>query len=418
MMKPYLLLPCVLLVVPSGEDDDWTRWGGPRGDFHVTATEAIVESWADSGPRVLWERELGGGYSAILCRDGWLFTLYHEEGMEIVVALEAESGDLIWDYAYEANRYPDMTMGFGEGPNATPLLIGDTLFTIGIAGQLHALDAESGELLWDLDIHAEWGLQKRREEYGYSGIPMEYGGNLLVLVGGDQHAIVALNPADGSLVWGSPARRVSYAPPRIVNIAGMDQLVFFSPNEVIGMDPTSGEFLWEYPVECGSENNLTSVIQCEDDHLWVATQLDGGTRVLKITRKDDKWEREAIWESRTLKQGHWSSIRLGDYIYGSLGDTAPSLVGAVNWRTGETAWRERGFRGCQVIYADEKLIFTDESGELGIARLSPEKFDVLCSFPLLEEIAWTVPTLVGTTLYVRDKKRIVAVDLAQSSYAD
>ena len=119
-----------------------------------------------------------------------------------------------------------------------------------------------------------------------------------------------------------------------------------------------------------------------------------------------------------MKQGHWSSIHLGDYIYGSLGDTAPSMVGAVNWRTGKTAWKERGFRGCQVIYADEKLIFTDESGELGIARLSPEKFDVLCSFPLLEEIAWTVPTLVGTTLYVRDKKRIVAVDLAQSSYAD
>ena len=60
----------------------------------------------------------------------------------------------------------------------------------------------------------------------------------------------------------------------------------------------------EYPVECGSENNLTSVLQLPDDHLWVATQLDGGTRVLKVTRTGGRWSREAIWESRTIEQGH------------------------------------------------------------------------------------------------------------------
>jgi len=311
-----------------------------------------------------------------------------------------------------------MRRGYGEGPNATPLLLGECLITIGITGKLNCLDASNGDLLWDLDLHAKWGRQERREEYGYSGIPLEYDGKVLVLVGGDQHAVVALDPEDGSVAWGSPARRVSYAPPRIVNLAGVDQFVFFSPNEVIAMDPTNGDFLWEYPVECGSENNLTPVIQCEDDHLWVASQLDGGTRVLKITREGDEWQREAIWTSRTLKQGHWSSIRLGDIIYGSLGDTAPMMVGAVNWRTGETVWKERGYRGCQVVYADEKMIFTDEAGLLGIARLSPEGFDVLCQHPLLEEISWTVHTLVGTTLYARDKKRIVAVDLSRGTGGD
>jgi outer membrane protein assembly factor BamB len=414
---PLLLL---LLTPISGDDPtaDWTQWGGPRGDFHVESGP-LVDSWPESGPKVLWEQEIGEGYSAILVRDGRLYTMFRiaddPDQVEIVVSLDAETGDFLWDFAYQAGRYDDMRLGFGEGPNATPLLLGERLFTIGITGKLHCLEATSGDLLWELDLHEKWGRQTRREEYGYSGIPLAYGGKLLVLVGGDQHAVVALNPEDGSVAWGSPARRVSYAPPRIVNIAGVDQYLFFSPNEVIAMDPTSGEFLWEYPVECGSENNLTSVVACPDDHLWVAAQLDGGTRVLKITREDEQWQPEAIWTSRTIKQGHWSSIRLGDVIYGSLGDTAPMLVGAIDWRTGEVLWRERGYRGCQVVYADEKMIFTDESGMLGIARLTPEKLDVLCTYPLLEEIAWTVPTLVGTTLYARDKKRIVAVDLARDS---
>ena len=33
--------------------------------------------------------------------------------------------------------------------------------------------------------------------------------------------------------------------------------------------------------------------------------------------------------------------------------------------------------------------------------------------PVLESIAWTPPTLVGTRLYVRDRKTIEAFDLAR-----
>ncbi len=416
MNAPALLVLAPLLAGARGGDSSWTRWGGPTGDFKVVGPE-LVESWPESGPRRLWEIELGDGYSAILCRGNRLYTAYSEEGNEIVVALDRKDGSLVWDYAYEAGKYPDMGQQFTKGPNATPLLLEERLVTIGITGKVTCLNSDSGDPLWTLDLHAKFGRQKRREEYGYSGIPLEHEGKILVLVGGDQHAVVALDPAHGSLVWGSAPGRVSYAPPALLRLGGSDQLVYFSPTEVIGLDPENGKQLWSYPVECVTENNLTPAALCPEDHLWVACQLDGGTRVLKITSEGGAFRATALWTNRALKQGHWPSIVIGDYVFGSLGDSS-SMFGAVNWRTGETAWKERLFHAAQVVYADGRIILIDESGQVAMVRVSPEGPQVLCTAQILESVSWTVPTLVDTTLYVRDRKRIVALDLAQSSYGD
>ena len=37
----------------------------------------------------------------------------------------------------------------------------------------------------------------------------------------------------------------------------------------------------------------------------------------------------------------------------------------------------------------------------------------LATTPLFATRAWTAPTLVGTTLYARDRERIVALDLGE-----
>jgi len=41
----------------------WTQWGGPKRNFQTDAT-GIKDVWPASGPRVVWKRALGEGYSA------------------------------------------------------------------------------------------------------------------------------------------------------------------------------------------------------------------------------------------------------------------------------------------------------------------------------------------------------------------
>lgn len=84
---------------------------------------------------------------------------------------------------------------------------------------------------------------------------------------------------------------------------------------------------------------------------------------------------------------------------------------AVELKTGRIGWQTRDFAKAQLLYADGKLIILDEDGELGIARATPERFQVLSRASLLKRISWTPPTLVGTRLYVRDRGNATALDL-------
>jgi hypothetical protein len=86
-------------------------------------------------------------------------------------------------------------------------------------------------------------------------------------------------------------------------------------------------------------------------------------------------------------------------------------MSAVELKTGKVAWRQRGFSKAQLLWADGKLILADEDGTLALCRVSPQKFEVLSQVSLLQNIAWTPPTLVGTHLYLRDRKTLMALDL-------
>jgi TPP-dependent 2-oxoacid decarboxylase len=50
-----------------------------------------------------------------------------------------------------------------------------------------------------------------------------------------------------------------------------------------------------------------------------------------------------------------------------------------------------------------------------LLKLTPEGVTVLSQAKLFDTVSWTVPTLVGTTLFARDREKIVALDLGSGS---
>lgn len=416
--RAALLFAAALLLPRPGVAEDWLQWGGPHGDFTVPAG-ALAEEWPADGPKQLWKRPLGQGFSSILYRDGRLFTLYRDGDDEVAISLDAETGATRWEHRETPKPWREMTDHFGRGPNATPLLVampdgGARLIAIGIAGDLRCLDAASGELLWQLDLERELGRRRRMEEYGYSASPLAYDGSVIVQVGGNQHAVVALDPGDGSMIWGSESGGVSYAQATITELAGRDHYVYFSPQGVVGLDPATGKTLWSSPIEFNNGNHLTPAVRCDDRHLWVGSQFDsGGGRLLEIVGEGDDLAAEQRWFKTNLQSSHWTKIRVGDFIYGSTGGNSTSFLAAFRWRTGEIAWRERGFHKAQALWADGKLLFVVEDGRLVLARATPESLEVLASAQVTGSVSWTLPTLVSTTLYLRDKENILAVDLGK-----
>ena len=131
---------------------------------------------------------------------------------------------------------------------------------------------------------------------------------------------------------------------------------------------------------------------------------------MKLSQKDGKTTVEKLWETRKLAIHHGNAIRVNDCVFAIAGGRA-AFFSALDMKTGELLWKERGFSKATCLYADGKLIVLDEDGTLALATATREGLKVLSSAQLCEKVAWTVPTLVGTTLYVRDKKNIMALDL-------
>jgi outer membrane protein assembly factor BamB len=194
-------------------------------------------------------------------------------------------------------------------------------------------------------------------------------------------------------------------------VDGQDQLVTTFTDDVVGLDPNSGELLWTHPHSTSGGSNISSPVWGPDNLLFVSSAYNGGGMVLHLSQSEGKTKVDELWSSNRMRIHHTNAIRIGDYVYGSSGDFGPAPMTAINVKTGEVAWRDRGFGKVNLVLADGKVILLDEGGDLAGAILSPQGVQVRWRVRLLQGNAWTAPTLVGTKLYVRDRRTMIALDL-------
>ncbi len=383
----------------------WPQWGGPNRDFRAPAQE-LASAWPADGPKNLWRRELGRGYSAILYQNGRLYTMYREGEEEIIVSLDAASGETVWEHRYV--QISRTGLPYGDGPSSTPLLTGDRLFTVGIAGTLHALKAEDGEVLWSRELW-DADLNGNVLSHGYSSSPVAHQGKVIVPVGGREAGLVAFAQKDGAVEWKALDLRNSYSSPIVADVAGERQLVAFMAEELVGADPEDGTLLWRYPHANEWRHNV-ALPEIVGDTIFISSP-QAGAKGLRLVRDGEAIRVEEVWSTRRVQLYHVSSVRVGDWVYGSTGTTSPAFMTAVDTRTGEIGWRKRGFGLANCVEADGKLVILDEDGVLYLTTATPDDLVVHAETQLLDRKAWTVPTIVGKMLYARDQREIVAVDL-------
>ncbi len=398
----------VVLLATATAGAQWPQWGGPNRDFKC-ATTGLTDTWPDQGPKRLWTRDLGEGYSGIVVDDGRLFTMYRADDKEIVVAMDAPTGRTVWEHAYDAPVPKKHVRQFGAGPRGAPLVVGKRVYTVGVSGILHCLSRKTGRVHWSHKLLEEFDGTFLM--HGYASSPLVYKRLLIVPVGGKGHSFVALNRRTGRIVWKRHDFANSYSSPIIINVDGQDQLVCFMGSEVVGLDPLTGDLRWRFPHENRYHQNICMPVWGDDHILFITSVEGGGSRGLRLTRVGDETRVEELWHNPKVKVHHTNAIRVGDYVYTSTGGRGPALINAINVKTGELAWRERGFAKATLLYADGRFILLDEDGNLALARATPEHLTILSKVHLLDRPAWTVPTLVGHRLYLRDKKVIMALDL-------
>lgn len=407
----------------SAGAQSWRQWGGPDRNF-ISDAVGVADSWPESGPPQIWSRPLGLGHSSIVAESGRLYTLYRPgaeitrrgpwESREIVIALEASTGQTLWEYDYPSEP---LNFSFGAGPHATPLITGDLVVTVGTNKQLHALDKTTGRVVWSHDLVKEYGapptLIRPAVKAGYGSSPLAYKDTVILQVGGAGQAVMAFQLKDGAVAWKTGDFLTAEAPPILIDLAGQAQVVVFGGQSVNGLDPETGRVLWSHAHDTDGDMNNSTPVWGPDNILFITSAYNQGSRALRLTRTGAATHVEELWFTRRFRLMFSNAIRLGHHIYGTSGDFGPAFLGAVDVNTGEIAWQARGFGRSSLLHADGKVIILDEDGRLSLTRLSPRGHEVLAQAQIFGGTAWTVPTLVGTTLFARNRQQMVALELGR-----
>lgn len=404
-LTALVLLAASLPVPAFGQ---WTQWGGPRRDFSCDST-GLAERWPESGPPKLWSTPIGPGHSGIVVDAGTLYTMCRRDDQDAVLAFKADTGEKLWETGYAAPTKEGMLLEHGPGPHATPLVVGERLYTVGGMVQFRCLDKRSGKVLWAHDLMDELGAGHCQRGYGAS--PIAYKDFVILNVGGPEAGLAAFKQDTGELAWKSERFRSGYPSPILAHIDGADHLIVALAGDRIGLDPATGKTRWRLTVDSQLAGIISSPLWIAPDRVLFSCAYGGGTQLLKIGVKDEQCVAEQVWFEPKMKVMHGNLLRIGDCVVASSGDFGAAFLMALDLATGKVLWRERGFAKATLLYADGKLIILDEEGNLALASVTPTGLTVHSQVKVLEELSWTVPTLVGTRLYLRDNHTIMALNL-------
>jgi outer membrane protein assembly factor BamB len=367
---------------------------------HLTAS-----GWPASGPRQLWSRNLGDGYSSVLVSGDVIYTIYRKGAQDVVIALDPANGETVWETALDAPHASGMNIEAGPGPHSTPLIVGDRIFVTTVIAHLVALDRKTGKRLWSHDLWKEY--KGNFLERGYSASPLAYKDTVIVPVGGVGRALMAFRQKDGSVLWSKGEFDNAQSSPIVIRAGGRDQVVSFMAKQVMAADPNTGDVLWSIDHRTMYDNNAATPVWCEDAGvLVVSSAYDGGARGIQVTSGAKE-----LWHHNRLRVHHTNMVCKDGVVYGSSGDFGPAPLTAVEAKTGKVLWQDRAFAKAAFVLAGSRLFVVDDDGTVAIATISRQGLKVLAEAQLLRANAWTAPVVSESRLFVRDRHKIMALAL-------
>jgi outer membrane protein assembly factor BamB len=389
-----------LTAITSATAQEWTQWRGPARDGSVS-TKNAPSAWPEALQRT-WRVDIGEGYSSPVVSEGRAFVHGRRDPEEIVLSVNLADGKVLWQQKYQAvfkkNQY---AVEMAKGPNATPLIVGNRLFTLGVTGVLNAWDTATGKQLWTKDFSQS--IDTSKLFCGTAASPLIVNGRLVVQVGSDIHGgqILALNPATGATEWEWKGLGPGYASPVVIETGGSQQIVTMTEGSIVGLDGKTGKELWSVPFPDEWHENIATP-------LWTGTNLivsgtRQGTHAYTLAQSGGKWQATEIWKNLDIAM-YMSSPVFGDgLVYGHSSKKKGQFF-AIDAKTGAVRWATEGREGehASLLLTPQHVVFLTNGADLIVAKRGTSSFTVERRYEVAEAATWAIPVLLGSNILVRD----------------
>src|ERR1043166_7700679 len=346
----------------------------------------------------------GTGFCSVALDEIGVYTMGSRGEYEYVVALQLTTGEELWARTI-GKAYRN---SYGDGPRGTPAIDQDRLYALGANGDLACIDVKSGHTRWTINILSEFGASNIK--WGISESPLIDDTHLIIMPGGKDASVVALNKYDSSVVWKSKglSDEASYASGILATVGGVKQAIYRTSAAAVGIKADDGTLLWRNTRPANNVANCTTPIY-HDGLAFITSAYDTGSILLKLTSNAGKTAAEEVYFTRDMMNHHGGVVLVGDYLYGCNNNNLTCM----EFKTGKVRWKDRSVGKCSVTAADGMLYCLSEGGVMGLVHASPDKYEEASrfSFKVKGGHSWAHPVVTGGRLYIRNGDDVMCYDV-------
>ena len=398
-MKKFLFIIIVSLPIMVQAQKN-SQWRGENRDG-IYNESGLLKAWPIDGPQLLWKFEgLGEGHTSVAVANEKIYvTGMHGDKLTLYVF------DLKGKLLKEKEVGKEWNTNH-NGTRSTVCVNDGKLYIFNALGTLFCLDETTLNEVWKKDLITEFGGRNLR--FGMTESPLIVGDQIFMTPGGIKHNMVALNKNTGALIWTSPGigKSSSYCSPLYIGDQSIPMVVTCFEVDIAAFHAETGELLWTHPQP--SRNNINpNTPMYSNGMIFSITGYRGGAWLYRL--KEGGKAAEQLWHNGEMDNQMGGAIKVGDYVYAS-GHQASRYWFCVDWKTGETIYKDNEIAPCNVIFADGMLYCYSEKGTMNLVKPNPEKYELVSSFKVKLGTGphWAHPVIHDGVLYLRHGEALMA----------
>ncbi len=417
--------------------EDWPQYLGPKRNS-TSSQKGILLAWPEKGPEVLWTADVGIGYGGPVVKDGKVYLLDRDDKVgDNMRCFDFSNGKELWNFAYDA---PGAVMF--PGSRSVPAVDGNRVYSCGPYGDLYCIDINTHKPVWNKNIWTAFGGEEI-PTWAISQCPLVYGDSLIVASQAPDAGVVAYDKLTGDVEWKTPSLGlVGYVSPVIVKIDGEDHVVMITASSrrggsygnVVGINPLTGEVLWEY-AQWDCHIPVPSAVDAGDNKVLIVGGYELGAVMIKVEKKaDDSYGVTELYKTEEFGGHTKPPILHNGYFYAQYGTNnrrdglvCMSMDGKIMWKTKKSPNFNKG----SMILADGLILATDGEETLYLIEPDPSGFKPIVSAELLGEAGtgtendrvasrvggrtqnWAPIALADGKLLIRDHRQMKCVRVAK-----
>lgn len=383
----------------DGSIPTWNQWRGPTRDGQVANRPSWPTSLSEKNLTKLWRVELPPSYSGPIVSETAVFvTGTAEMKTEIVVALDGKTGTELWRADWPgAISVPFFAASNGSWIRATPALDGETLYVAGMRDVLVALDINSGHEQWRVDFVKEFNTTV--PAFGFVSSPLVDGDAVYVQAGA---SFVKLDKQTGTVIWrvlreDGGMMSSAFSSPVIATLGGKRQLVVQTREKLVGVDPDSGDVLWEHVVPSFRGMNILTPVIFGDGIFTSAYQHKSW--LFSVSKADDKFQVEERWSDKA--QGYLSTpVVIDGHAYLHLQNQRFTCL---DLASGKRTWTSQPYgKYCSLVAQKDLILALDQRGKLLLLKANPTEFELLGERDVSDQESWGHLAVCGDEIFVRE----------------